>query len=313
MAIDDSAELLDTIKTRGSIPVNSGTWTDAKLLKAASDAIVTVHLPMLVAAKGEYLVKESLIPMVQGQKEYRPSYRAAGNGVRQLAIQRADGHELPIEELKFPGQSPMALDRNRQGTPRWFWFRENYFGVWPLPDSEAANFVARWHMRPNRIVVTTDAKYIINVTPEIVPGQTRLAWSGGAPAALASANALFYDIVGRENPFPIKAWDLVCQTTITEGVTTNANFLSSALPSDLAAGDWLCQSQQTPYPNVPVELHIAAALRAAASAVGSRNSSMKRELIREAEDEEKRLLRGLLEPRSKGNIQRIVTTRWRRR
>lgn len=313
MALDDSSELLETIKVRGSVPVNAGTWTNAALLKAATDAILTIHLPMLVDAKGEFLIRESLVATVEGQQEYLPSYRSAAT--RQLALKRADGHELPIEELKYPGQSPMALDRTRKGTPRWFWFRDNYFGVWPLPDSEASNFIVRWHMRPSRIVVTTDCWQILSITANSPSaGLTRIAFATVAPTAMAGAlNSAKYDFVGNKNPFPVKGFDVVTRSLVTAGVSTTIDFTSSELPSDLAVDDWVAPFQKSPFANVPQELHVPAALRAAAAAVGSRNSKMKLDLIAEAVDEEKRLLRGLLVPRSKGNIQRIVTTRWRRR
>jgi hypothetical protein len=313
MSLDDSAELLSTIKGRGTVPTNSGTWTDAALLKAATEAMLTVHLPMLVGAKGEYLVKETLVPTVEGQQEYLLSYRAAA--IRHLALKRADGHEIPIEELPYPGQSSMALDRNRKGTPRFFWFREGYFGVWPLPDSEASNLIVRWHIRPSRIVVTTDCWQILSITANSPSsGFTRLAFATTAPTAMAGASGTKYDFVGYRNPFAIKGYDVASSALVTASVSSTMDFTSSALPTDLAVGDWVAPFQQSPFANVLQELHTPIALRAAAAAIGSRDhASMKADLIKDAVDEEKRLLRGLLVPRSKGNIKRLITTRWRNR
>lgn len=312
MALDDSAELLSTLKVRGMVPVNSGSWTDALLLKAVTDEVLANHYPMLVAAKGEYLVKTTLVPTVEGQEEYLLSYRCGA--VRFLSLLRADNREIPLEEMAPPGQAPMALDRSRKGTPRFFWFREGYFGVWPLPDSEASNFKVRWHIRPSRIVVTTDCRQITAIAANTpTAGKTRITLASAASTALAGASGTLYDFVGYRNPFPIKAFDVASTATTTGAVSTTMDFTSTAMPSDLAVGDWVAPFQQSPHANIVQELHAAAALRGAAAAIRSKDHAMAETLTGEAVDMEKRLLSGLLAPRSKGNIKRLVTHRWRRR
>lgn len=314
---NDTAELLTTIKTRGMVPANPGSWSDAQLLKAASDEIEKWHLPMLIDAKGEYLVKEQLITLVSGTASYLISYRAAA--VRNASLKLADGRELPLAEMPPNEQTTTRLNRNARGIPQVYAFREGYIDLYPVPDSTVGQLWLKWHIRPSRLVLTTDCRQCLNkFTDNPSPGYTRISLGTDAASATAStaqANSLggLFDFVGVRNPHPIKAWDVSKQSLITGGVSTTIDFLTADLPTDLvvgAYGDWLCPSQQTPQPNTLAELHSPAALRAAAAAVRSRNDTLADMLIAEAAAGEASLLRGVLAQRNKAALQRLVQRRW---
>lgn len=312
----DSASLLSTLKLRGTVPAAAGAWTDSELLRATSQEIEGYHLPLLVQAKGEYLVKtDESVALVAGQEEYLLSYRAAA--VRVLSLKRADGTELPIEELSPASQPQLRLNRTTRGVPRVFTFREGYVQLYPLPDSSSMVLRAKWHIRPNILVVTTDCRQVVSKavdTPSA--GLTRLTFGSAVPSALAGAAGTLYDFVGVRHPFPIKAFDVASQGIVTNAVSTSADFLTSALPPDLVVGsvlgDWLCAAQYTPMPNIPSELHKAAALRGAAAAIGSKHDSLRDQLLGEAAMAEQALLNGILAPRTKGNMQRLSSPYWRR-
>lgn len=313
MSLQDSAELLDVIKSRGTVPVNAGNWTDATILRTASEVIRTWHMPLLVAAKGEYLVKETQIPCVVGQRELLISYRAAA--VRLLSLLGGDHVERPLDDLTPRAQSELYLDRSRQGKPLWYSFREGYVQLYPLPSSTSDNLKVLWHIRPGRIVVTGDCWQIVSITANSPSaGLSRLAFATTAPAAMAGAlNTTKYDFTGVQNPFPVKGFDVTVRSLVSGGASTTMDFTSSELPTDLAAGDWVGPQGKTPIPNVPEELHVPVALRTAAVAVGSRQSVLREALNAEATALEKNLLAGLLAPRSKGNPKRLVQRRWMRR
>lgn len=313
----DAAELLTTIKNRGMVPANAGSWSDAELLKAASEEISAHHLPLLINAKGEYLVKEQVIPLVAGQESYLLSYRAAA--VRNLSLKFSDGREAPITELSPPKQANVGLNRTTRGTPLFYKFREGYIDLTPLPADASASILAKWHIKPSRLVVVTECRQVLTkFADNPSPGYTRIqlgtdASVATAPTSFASALGGHFDFVGFRNPFSIKGWDVSKQSLITAGVSTTIDFLTADLPTDLVAGaegDWITVSQKTPVPNIPDELHVAAALRAAAAAVGSRNDDLRNMLLAEAGAKEVSLLNGILAPRNKGAPKRLVQRRW---
>ncbi len=310
MALNDSSELLDVIKSRGSVPVNAGSWTSAALLRTASEVVNTWHLPMLVEAKGEYLVKETQIPLVQGQREYLISYRAAA--VRLLSRLAAGSIENPLEDLNVRAQSLMQVDRTRQGPPVFYSFREGYVQLFPLPASASEYLKVLWHFRPNRLTVTTDCAQISTITPANPDAtHTLLTFLTVFTSAMAGPTGTKYDFIGYRNPFTLKAIDVPTATLVSAGGST-ISVLTSDIPADLAAGDWVAAAGYTPFPNIPAELHTPVALRTAAIATGSRQSALRDALNAEASAIEKNLLNGILSPRSKGNPKRLVQRRWMR-
>jgi hypothetical protein len=313
VSFQDTAELLDVIKTRGTVPVNAGNWTDASLLRTASEVLRTWHLPLLVNAKGEYLVKETQMPCVVGQREMLLSPRAAA--VRLLSLLGSDNVERPLDDLTPTAQSQLYLDRSRKGVPLYFSFREGYVQLFPLPMSTSYSLKVLWHMRPGRLVLTSDCWQILSITADSPSaGLSRLAFATVAPTAMAGAlNTNKYEFTGVNNPFPVKGFDVTVRSLVTALASTTMDFTTSELPTDLAAGDWVAPQGKTPIPNMPEELHVPLALRTAAVAVGSRQSALRDALNAEAKALENNLLNGILAPRSKGNPRRLVQRRWMRR
>lgn len=314
MALYDSAELLTTIKLRGMVPVNAGSWSDAELLRAASEEVDTWHLPLLVDARGEYLVKEQVIACVVDQAAYLVNYRAAA--VRSVLLRKSDGTEQPIDEVSASKQSRLFFDRTLKGVPQFYAFREGYIDLYPKPDATTYSLVVKWHISPNRIVLVTDCRQILSKAVDTpTAGKTRLTLASAVPTALAGASGTLYDFVGVRKPFPIKGWDVASQSTVTDGVSTTVDFTTADLPSDLTVaagvnGDWLCATQKSPHPNVPHELHSAIALRAGAAAIAARDPAVQATLLREAKMKEQELLNGILAPRNKGAVKRLVQRRW---
>lgn len=311
MSLQDSAELLDVIKQRGTVPINAGSWTDAALLRTASEVLRTWHLPLLINAKGEYLVKESLIPCVVGQREYALSYRAAA--VRLLSLKGSDNIERPLEDLTPAAQAQIYTDRGRKGTPSFYSFREGFVQLLPLPASTSDSLKVLWHIRPGRIVATTDCSQIASIAADTPSaGLTRLTLVATALSGMVGTlNVTKYEFTGVNNPFPVKGFDVTVRSNVIVG-SGSIDFTSSELPTDLAAGDWIAPQGKTPFPNIPEELHVPLALRTAAVAVGSKQSVLREALNAEAGVLEKNLLNGILAPRSKGNVRRLVQRRWMR-
>jgi hypothetical protein len=336
MALFDSAELLATIKNRGMIPANAGGWTDAELLKAASEEILTWHLPKLVEAKGEYLVKDQFLALSSDDAmfpaaSYDVTYRAAavravkliqsGVNVDVDNLTMTNAQEAPLEELTPTKQAKLSMRRDQRGVPRFYAFRENRVELWPAPADALAVLWVKYHIRPSRIVLTSDCRQIVDIQ-EDTPGAGQITLMFGTPIGSALAggvNQAKYDIVSYQDPFVIKAFDLESQSLMTNGVSSSMViekerlFLSDGIRGSditLREGDWVCPAQQTPVPNIPSELHSAAALRAAAAACASRNPSLQAQLVREAAAKEAELMNGILAPRNKGSVKRLVQRRW---
>lgn len=318
MPLHDCDELLATLKVRGQVPVSAGTWTAAELLKAMSNEAETWLQPLLIKAKGEFNVLVQDLPFVAAQADYRPTYRAAA--IREVSRLMADGHEVSIEELTPPQRTDLGVMPSRQGVPMFYSWKSGVLTLWPTPGQTGDSVRVKYHARMNRMVSAADACIITAITPGGGSGgSTRLTVAlaststGGIPAAMTTGAGLTQkmDLIRGTPPFDLMAFDLTPAAAWTT-TGTSIDIAAASLPSSLAVGDYIAAFRQTPVPNMPPELHVCAALRAAGIVVKSKgDKNLAASLLEEAAAKEMSLLTGILEPRSKGNVHRLVTRRFR--
>ena len=303
MALNDSAELLDVIRLRGSIPLKSPDWTAAKILRHATLELLQTHLPMLLAARGEYLVKSEDLALVSGQLAYRLNPRCAA--VRYIGYLQSDGRLREIPEAKpgelFEGQASSTLI----STPCRYIFREHSIELWPLPGNTNDKIRVKWHQRPSRICDVIECATVTNVqanTP--IAGQTTVTFA--QPTGSIWSAATRFDLVKSSSPFDILSSNLL---PLSASATTKV-FTSSELSADFQIGDAVCPANYSSFANVPVELHEAIALRTAAAVIKAKDRALSDDLVTEATAKERQLLIGVLAPRSKGNAKVIPSRRW---
>lgn len=308
--LNDCDELLATLKVRGMIPESAGSWTDAALLKAAFDEAQTWLLPLLINARSEFLVKVEDIAVVANQGSYRPNARVAA--IRQVAFLRADGTEYELTEIAPPKKTEWGLQPTRTGQPQFYTFEDSVITLWPKPGAAGDSLRVRYHYRPNRYAVLADTCAITAFPGGAAAGYTRLAVSS-IPVAMNAAAAV--DITRSTPNFDLLAFGLAPGVAIaTAG--TSIDVLTASLPgapNAIAIGDRVALANYTAFPNMPPELHLCAALRAASSVVKSKgDKTLSESLLGEAVTKERSLLAGILAPRSKGNALRLGNSRFRR-
>lgn len=301
MALFDCDELLGKLKARGQIPTSSGTWTDALLLQAMSDEAETWLMPLMIKAKGEYLVKVQDLPFVASQADYRPSYRASA--IREVSRLMSDGTEVPLDELAPPAKTGLWVMPSRLGVPMFYTFKDGKITLWPTPQQTGDSIRVKYHYRLNRMVAAADTTIISAISSGTLT-------VGAVPSAMGSGASIKMDFIRAKPPFDVLAFDVVPASFSASAVSLV--FSASDIPTDLEVGDIVALARKTSYPNMPPELHICAALRAAAAAVQSKgDKSLAKALVEEAQGKELSLLSGVLEPRSKGNSHRLVSRRFR--
>ncbi len=301
MSLFDCDELLGKLKVRAQLPVSAGTWTNARLLEAMSDEAETWLMPLLIRAKGEFLVKTQDIACVAAQADYRFNSRAAG--IREVSRLLATGQVVPLEEMGPAQLTSMGAIQNVQGTPQYYTFKEGVITLYPVPGTGTTDSLrVKYHYRLNRMAVAADT-----TTISAIVGNTLTV--GAVPSAMGSGANVKMDFIRATPIFDVIAFD---QVPNSFSVSATSLVFAAGVPTDLAVGDRVALARYTPFPNMPPELHICAALRAGSAAVASKgDKSLATSLMKEAEGKELSLLSGILEPRSKGNSHRLVSRRFR--
>ncbi len=307
MSLYDCDDLLAKMKIRGMIPTAAGSWSDANLLSAISDESEAWLMPLLIKAKGEFLVKTEDIALVASQAEYRANSRVAV--VRQVSLIRADGVELPLDEITPSQKTEMLVQPGRVGVPMFYNFKDGTIELWPVPAQAGGSLRVKYHYRLNRLALAADTVTISAITVGGGAGGSTRLTVGGLPATLNAITKV--DLIRSVPNFDLLAFDVVPQTALATSGTA-VDVLAAVMPTVLAVGDRVAVARYTPFPNMPPELHLCAALRGAAAAVGSKGDrAAQQALIAEASAKETSLLSGILQPRSKGNARILVNRRFR--
>jgi hypothetical protein len=228
-----STDLITRVKRRGVIPVAQATWLDADFLETADDEILSYLVPLVRRVREDYYLQETDFTVSDGA-EYRLPYRAAGAALRDLQLITSGG------DVKHPPRITIdELDDEAVGA----WGAYFFGGVIRLLEVEASDYPTLrmvYYLRPSALVAPSAVGVVqsFNATAKTI---TLVA----APAAFTGITS--WDVVRAKPGFDMLAFDkagTIVGTTIT---------FSTALPADLAVGDYVCLPEQTPVPQIPAE------------------------------------------------------------
>jgi hypothetical protein len=178
----------------------------------------------------EYFLQSKDFTITQGST-YRIPTRAVGAKIRDLKYVDASGNLSNINRL-YEEDRPL----NKSG----YYMLRNSIEL----SSDFANGTLRmkYFARPSTLVSVTACASVATINTA-----TNTVTVTSAPATFA--NGTIIDFVQNNNPYDLLGMDYpivsVSGTTLT----------FSGLPSDLAVGDWICLSVQSPVPMLPEEMH----------------------------------------------------------
>jgi hypothetical protein len=311
MAKYDTSEMLDAIQRRGVVPTNQGTFSSLNLLQAAQEELESELLPDILRHRGEHLLFKTDIALVAGTALYRIPYRSVGNGLRELALIDSDGRTRPLDEYTRADLDKLELDEDDTGTPDKFWIEGAFIRVHPVPTSgdTSRSLRASYHMKPNRMVLTTSCRLITAIATDTpTAGKTRLTVAA-VPSTWGGTPKL--DLVRGAAPFDVLQIDAVPQSSLTASVSTTIDLLSTAIPADLTANqDYVALAGETPFANIPGELHIIAALLGAATVVGGQGDHRLADRLRKEAEGKATKAGVMLNPRVKAKSRDILPADW---
>lgn len=282
-----TTELLASIKRRAGMPTAQATFTTADLISIANEQMLEFVVPLVLKCREDYWVHNDDQALEDGVIAYRIPYRAISSKLREVSILDAQSqvHNLPRVNLN-------DLENARWG----FWIEGDRIWLVCQSPSDVTNLGVTLrqtiNLRPNALVETTAATTVLSFSPT-----NKTITLAAAPTGYSTATA--FDIIRGKSPFETLAYDLpgsLSTTTIT---------FTASLPEDLAAGDYVTLTEQTPVPQLPVELHGLLAQKCACAILASKNMSDK---LGDAEKELARLAAdavGVLTPRVDGEALRI--------
>lgn len=236
--------LLDAIKRGVSVPSIQVRFSDADLLKFADEETEALLLPILTSIRQEFLVKTKTTASVAGTQKYKIPYRAVGRTLRDLKLARTSDTTF-IKTLAYVSPEDASVyTTTMSGEPFGFTVEGDSVKLLPTPLSADLSIVFYYLLKPSYLVATTSAGTItaINTTTGVVTIAT---------AVTAFTTGATMDLVDGKSGCSVKAEDIVNTNVSSTAIT----FTASDLPSDLAVGDYVTLTNQSPVIQLPDEFH----------------------------------------------------------
>ena len=293
MAKFDTTEVFALMKRRGFVPTNTGSFTESDFLLAASEEIEAHILPKLIEAKSKHLFQTKTHALVASTATYRIPDRCAA--ILAVWLRQSDGRETPLDEEEVERIPFLGINANQTGTPRFYTIEGQFLTLYPTPVGASGTLVIKYQLRPSRLVKVSEAGLITSVAGY----PNSVAYSAGSNLT----GATVFDII-RAKGFDLIAVDI---TGAGGGGSVTA---TAQIPAEAAVNDYVCVAGETPIPNLPMGLHLPAAMRGVGSIIAAKGDfQLAAWLANEAEKKEAAVLNSLV-PRNKDEQQDIVNPDW---
>jgi hypothetical protein len=232
------------------IPTDTSTYTDEDILDILNEEMDVGLLTTLMTLNEEHLVINEEINYVAGTTRYKIPHRAVGNKLRDVAYITQDG----VYELTRISLEELSDYRSGNYSGRNSFYVEGDEIVLVGTSIQASKLRMYYYLTPNSIVKEVDCGKITSINR-----------TTGEILVETFPNAIFqkssYDFVQTRNPNRILKLEM-------SPVSQDKNlkqfiFAVDDIPSTLIVGDYICEAESSPYPNIPKELHPILAQRAA--------------------------------------------------
>lgn len=251
-----SDDLIRSLKRRALIPTDQSTFSTEDFLEILNEEMDTGILPYLIEQHEEHLVNfVELSADLEAPFEYEIPYRAIGNKLRDVALIDSGGNPYELSRASLEEISDYKSFTTIDDTGV-FYMENNkvvFMSVNASPNSKVRMY---FYLRPSVLVLEKDAGRII----EISVGATETVLTLSNFPSDFSNNPLF-DIVGSKSPNKLKKFDI--QASTVNQNTKSVSIPNESLPQDLVVGDYLCEAEESPFPQIPTELHPILAQRGA--------------------------------------------------
>lgn len=279
----DATHLVNQVTLKGSLP--DGRFTDQEILDLAYDCLLSEIVPMVLEAREDFLVTYKDLTVTANQAEYEIPTRALNGVLREVKIiQGGDVIDLERRDLE-------EIESTASGTPDSFYICGNSVCLYPTPSATQGTLRMYYFIRPSRLVSVAECARITAVNGNSVSVTIPTGWT--------TSNT--FDLVRGKAHFDILDHDLTA-TSVAGGTIT----FSGTLPSNLTVGDYVTLAEETCFPYLPPEGHVALVQCAVAAALESIGDPAS-QLSAQKADMLKKTFQSVLKTRVQGEAKRLGT------
>lgn len=248
-----SEDLIKSIKRRAFIPEDQRTYEEDDFLEMINEEINVFGIPQLLSTYEEYLVKFEDDELISDVFSYQIPYRAIGNKLREVSI--IDGSDNTYEMSRINIDDLFDYKKGYTNNGGYVFYLEDnnikFVNEVPVSQGKVRKY---FYLQPNTLVSSKQVGKIINIDRT-----SGIITMSNFPDEFS--NLPLFDFVGHNSPNKIYDYD-VSSVSVNKN-TKSITFAVDSIPKNLIVGDYVCKKQETPVPQLPLELHPILAQRVA--------------------------------------------------
>lgn len=244
-------KLVESIRNRTMTPDDTSVFTDDNLLDIANEEMDVQLLDKLLSLHEENLTISVDLPRV-ASGEYEIPYRAIGNKVRDISmIKSSTVYEMSQISIGELADYSVGDQSYNQGNDKFY--VENSKIKLVQSTNSYDSIRVYFYIRPNSITKLEKAGTISTISTDVGLTETTFTFTS-LPSTFTTS--IKYDVIGHRTPNKIKTFDLTALEVSTTLKTVKFAYADiQAILPEILVGDYICQAEESPVPNVPTEMH----------------------------------------------------------
>ena len=246
-------KLIDSVRKRSMAPDDTSVFTDQDILDIANEELDVQLLDKLLSLHEEHLTTHIDIPM-NSKGIYDIPYRSIGNKIRDISLVSGSQSNPVLWELSQVsiGELPDYTYSSTSTHLDLFYVESNQIKL--INPSTSYNFIRIYfYIRPNYLTKLESAAKISNISIDQTLGTVTFNFIN-IPSTFSTET--MFDFIGNRTPNKIKGFDI---TPISIDISLKTIIFSLSnledILSDIKIGDYLTKAEESPFPNIPTEMH----------------------------------------------------------
>lgn len=267
--------IISNIEVRGSFPDDSY-FTSAEYRTIINDAMKTHVTPLLLSLNEDYLIATKEYTISSSTAKYQIPTRAIGTKLRDVKVKDSSGNYRDLIRL---------FEEDRSSRRTGYYVKRNSIEL--SSDITSGTLELNYFIRPSEMV--SSGSYA--VISSIDTGTNTITVESLPSTFLVDVEC---DFVQANSPYDLLGMDYSISSINTLDVTF------SALPDDLAVGDYLCLAKQSPVPQIPEEMEqllVQASLVQCLSAKKDKAVDYEKKVLMQMKED----MKNMLDPRVESN------------
>lgn len=234
--------LIKGAKLRACVPSSQVLFQDPEFITLLNNHMVSIVIPLIKSMNEEYFVVSSDSALVAGTSEYTIPTRALGGALRDIVSVDSSGRELELSRIA-PESIKYSSDFQNNGAWGIYLKGDKVIFYPEMTNPPSGSYLRfKYERRPNDLCLVSNSGKILSINTglnQIVLDRVPSTWG----------TATTLDIIESTPQF---------QSIKDDAVITNLSGTTitlSALPTGIAAGQYVSESLTTPIPQLPYEAH----------------------------------------------------------